>query len=541
MTRLPDPLTSRAFLFGTSSYRDPTGNLKAITQVEENVAELADILTDPLLGGLSEANCEVLLNEPDLGVLGRRLEDAAKAARDTLVIYYSGHGWPSGGGSLYLAQPNSHWDYMRRTAMPYEWIVEACAESPARNKVIILDCCFSGRALRPFHLSGGDAELAAQIDIRGAFIMASSAASSVSEFAVDERHTAFTGELVTLLRHGIPGAPRLIELNGLFLELAQRLIARSLPQPQQGGSGTAHRLALTQNASYVTSGPNVGDSDGNAVPSRRIIANGSLKGPGNAGALARPRKPTPVIIDEFPDHHQFHEPVSYTKYCFVDGGGDLRSAEESARIHWDNFSRYLEAVAQYCVGSAWTADRPNLDQLVTQSYEWRRLIPRVDALGRRIEAHYQKRARLFPAQFVHEINGLVDDVDNLLRSHYRGLPVFSGLRGSAGRMATRRKILSIAEENRAWYYYYLRQLAEFCVELDPEATHDDVAKTLHEILPAYAVFEKRIHDFESEQARTVPENRSAARDHLARNHRFLCGIVKEIDVCFRLGVLEGAF
>ena len=81
--------------------------------------------------------------------LGEAVSDAARQAEDILVIYYVGHGLVSPAGDLFLAagQTNSRPHRLAHTAFPYRTLRQYAIESRARLKIVILDCCFSGRAI----------------------------------------------------------------------------------------------------------------------------------------------------------------------------------------------------------------------------------------------------------------------------------------------------------------------------------------------------------------------------------------------------------
>jgi hypothetical protein len=75
--------------------------------------------------------------------------------------------------------------------------------SPAMNKVLILDCCFSGRAIQA--LADNDSVIYGQIEISGACTISSTSANRIAIMLPGERYTAFTAELLSLLRDGLPG------------------------------------------------------------------------------------------------------------------------------------------------------------------------------------------------------------------------------------------------------------------------------------------------------------------------------------------------
>jgi hypothetical protein len=61
-------------------------------------------------------------------------------------IYGTGPG-PEQSGELCLTLPNTEFNHPDVTGIEYRHIRSALLHSPARIKVVILDCCFSGRAI----------------------------------------------------------------------------------------------------------------------------------------------------------------------------------------------------------------------------------------------------------------------------------------------------------------------------------------------------------------------------------------------------------
>ncbi len=118
------------------------------------------------------------------------------------------------------------------------------ADSPATKKVVILDCCFSGRALAD--LAGDEETIAGQVGIEGVYTLTATPRNAVALAPPGERYTAFTGALLDLLCGGIPGGPELLTFAAIFPRLKRTLISRQLPQPDQQNTGTIAHLALTR-------------------------------------------------------------------------------------------------------------------------------------------------------------------------------------------------------------------------------------------------------------------------------------------------------
>ncbi|WP_062205211.1 caspase family protein [Streptomyces sp. NBRC 109706] len=249
---LPDPAASRAVLIGGAEYE----RLDQLPAVRANLRDLAASLRDPLLWGLPEQHC-VVVGDPTSAVgLLDPVHRAGEEAEDTLVVYYAGHGLRDpDSADLYLAlsgsRPNTGY-----TAVAYEHLRTALRQSRARRKVLILDCCFSGRAARTLN---GTEDIAALAAVDGTYVLTASPPNRAALAPVGETYTAFTGELLRLLRSGIADGPEVIDLDTIYRELADRLRSRSRPSPRRSQENDIGRLPLVRNraraAPDVPAGP----------------------------------------------------------------------------------------------------------------------------------------------------------------------------------------------------------------------------------------------------------------------------------------------
>lgn len=191
--RLPDPERSYAIVIGTSTYSSE--GLEDLPAVGNNLTGLKGALTHPLFGGLPADRCVPV------------------------------------------------------SALPLELLRDVLADSRAANRVLILDCWFSGRAIPD--LGGVSEAVAGYVDVEGTYTLTATSATAVALAPVSAEYTAFTGELISLLGIGVPGGPELLTFGTLFPHLLHTLNARRLPIPRQRGIGTADRLALTRNPAYA--------------------------------------------------------------------------------------------------------------------------------------------------------------------------------------------------------------------------------------------------------------------------------------------------
>lgn len=246
---LPDPERSRVVLIGASRFS--SGELPDLPAVRNNLDELAGCLR-----GIGR--CTVVADPESPVALVDPVHDAAVEAEDTLIIYYAGHGLvhPRTLGLL-LAVVGSA-PGRTHTAVPYDHVRECLLDSPAARKVVILDCCYSGRAL------GGMADpttaVANEATVEGTYLLASAPPNKQALSPPGERFTAFTGALVNVLRRGIPDGPEHLRLDLIYRQVRDTLRRAALPEPQLRAANTAGELALIRNpwhGAVIVEGPNI--------------------------------------------------------------------------------------------------------------------------------------------------------------------------------------------------------------------------------------------------------------------------------------------
>lgn len=227
-------------LIGASRFDHP--ELPDLPAVRHNLHGLAACFRDPTLWG---ARCTIVADPDSTVALVDPVHEAAAEAEDTLLVYYAGHGLvhPRTLGLL-LAVTGS---YPGRThsAVPYDLVRDNVIEARAARKVVILDCCYSGRAL------GGMADpttaVADQASAEGTYLLASAPPNKQALSPPGETYTAFTGALLALLTRGVPNGPPLLRLDTIYRHVRDTLRRGSRPEPQIRADNTAGDLPLVRN------------------------------------------------------------------------------------------------------------------------------------------------------------------------------------------------------------------------------------------------------------------------------------------------------
>ncbi|MGW0942807.1 caspase family protein [Streptomyces sp. NPDC002623] len=249
--RLPDSEKSRIVLIGSSRYEST--ELPDVPAIRNNVSTLFDTFTDAATGIIAPENCTTLLDPADQSSVGELVASSSEQAEDLLLIYYAGHGLLSTARhELFLSTTNTLPGLrLPFTGVDYSYIRDACMESSARTRVVILDCCYSGRAISgTLSASESDAVFFNQIQVAGTYVLAASPGHSVAKAYPGDRFTVFTGELLRILREGISGAESLLTLNSIYKHLQSSLRASGNPIPQQQITENSDVMALAKNAAF---------------------------------------------------------------------------------------------------------------------------------------------------------------------------------------------------------------------------------------------------------------------------------------------------
>ncbi|MER7003926.1 YqgE/AlgH family protein [Dactylosporangium sp. NPDC000555] len=246
MAKLADPRGSRAVLVGGARYE----SLPEVPAITRNLNGLAGVLQDPDLWGLAPDHCTVLADPDDAREVGRVLRRAADetAAEGMLVVYFAGHGLVDPvDGSLVLGLRDTDPAVPYEAGLPFEHIRRAVAGSRARRRLVILDCCYAGRATG--HLAAdetGTRVVADQAGTDETCLLVSAPRNRTAQAPPGEPHTAFTGELLRVLRGGLADRPAVLDVRTVWREVTNRLRERGFELPELRSAGD--ELPLVRNA-----------------------------------------------------------------------------------------------------------------------------------------------------------------------------------------------------------------------------------------------------------------------------------------------------
>ncbi|MEU8932490.1 caspase family protein [Streptomyces sp. NPDC048409] len=234
----PDRSSSRVLLIGTGHYRD--SGLPVIKAVTQNLESLKQALTHPDVGLLDNPDhCRVVADPTDQASVGAALAWAVREAEGLLLVYYAGHGVLDDDGLLHLALKTTDPEDIGFSAVPMELVKRNLGRAGAKARVLLLDCCFSGRAVSAMTDPGS--LLSGQLDLTGTYTLTSTTATAPSHAPVGAAHTAFTGALLHALAE-----PEPLTLDDIYNYVDRELSGLGLPRPQCRSVGGAKDLALVR-------------------------------------------------------------------------------------------------------------------------------------------------------------------------------------------------------------------------------------------------------------------------------------------------------
>ncbi|MFB6878957.1 tetratricopeptide repeat protein, partial [Streptomyces sp. NPDC056323] len=243
-----------AMLIATFDYQDSA--LRQLTAPAHDAKALAAVLKDPDIAGFEVTT---LVNQPHY-LIGEAIGDFYRDARrdDLTLLYFTGHGLKDDDGRLYLAMTNTRRDRLLFTALAAEQIDQAMEECNSRQKVLILDCCYSG-AFPAGRISKSDTAVHAleRFRGRGRTVLTASDATQYS-FEGNQLHgqavqSVFTRYLVDGLRDGSAdldgdGDITLDELYGYVYDRVVDEMPQQRPKRQDNVEG---RIVIARNVNWA--------------------------------------------------------------------------------------------------------------------------------------------------------------------------------------------------------------------------------------------------------------------------------------------------
>jgi hypothetical protein len=236
----------RILLMGTATHQGPT--LTPVPAVARTMEALRLRLVERCR--VNPEQIRSVLDPPDARTMAAALAEQARLTQTVLLVYYLGHGLLGSGGELYLAASNTDQltpGLAAHQALSFSAVREALGAARASAVVVVLDCCFSGRA----SLGGRRLETSFTLPpTHGMYLLSS--AEQLALAPADNTYTTFTGELINLLDHGDPRGPHLLTLDAAYDYLFRALRAKNGPLPRRQAGDQSGGLVLATNPAQPT-------------------------------------------------------------------------------------------------------------------------------------------------------------------------------------------------------------------------------------------------------------------------------------------------
>lgn len=239
-----NPASSRAVLIGSSDY----GNLTPLPSVMANLDDLRDALANEDIWGLPPGNVTLLRNPTHDDTVYDDLRNAARLVEPDglLLFYFAGHGLIYR-GDLRLGLPGADPSHPDERTLDYAKLRETTALCRANRRVIILDCCFAGRAGLELFSAADAARQLGHHEAEDACLLLAVGANRAATAPAHERNTAFTGALLDLLTNGSELSDPVLTVRIIADEVTQRLTADNLERPELRLSNQAGDIPLARN------------------------------------------------------------------------------------------------------------------------------------------------------------------------------------------------------------------------------------------------------------------------------------------------------
>jgi Effector Associated Constant Component 1/Caspase domain len=251
----PDPQKSSCVLIGVSDY----SRLPRLQAVKQNVLQLEKALKDPAIWGIPSDRVHNVPYPHRAAAIREAISAAKSEATDTLLVYYAGHGLYDKDKKLLLALPEATGKDTEET-ISWKELAELIRNANCNRRVVWLDCCYAGLAVpdkeTPDQEPPPDLLGVAKVD--AIYMLVAAEWHEEARAPEGEECTAFTSELLSVLRNGIaPGPPaqEFLNLNDIHQKTRDALRKKHRPEPGRHDPGSIGHLPHFQNNATVPNSP----------------------------------------------------------------------------------------------------------------------------------------------------------------------------------------------------------------------------------------------------------------------------------------------
>jgi len=242
---------TRIVLVGTSRCDLDRDMLPPVPHAERNINHLATIFTNPEICGLDEKCIIKVLDKANANEIIEEIARAAQEATDTLLVYYVGHGlYGDSENAIYLAAGKTTEGNKAFNAVQINLVRQAIRMSRARKRILILDCCYSGRALEgTLAAHSAETTVTPALDLEGTFGIAAVPGNAKALAPPGEKFTRFTGALIDVLEKGCETKEKFLTIEDVFREVERKIWRKGdspLPKKSNWDRGEKFVFALNR-------------------------------------------------------------------------------------------------------------------------------------------------------------------------------------------------------------------------------------------------------------------------------------------------------
>lgn len=246
---LANPESSAVVLIGTAEYDH--ADVNNVPSIRANLDDLREVLTDPNVWGVPPHNVTLLRDMGSPADVSRAMRAAAERTREDgmFLVYFCGHGFPHE-TELVLGLRDVDPAYPDDNGLRYAQVHRAVRRARTLRRIVILDCCFAGRASREM-LDASDAVKQvvsrAEIQTEKTGVLVAVGPNELAMAPLDKRNTAFTDALLRVLRDGSPVPEPLLTVRTIADQVTREVVAAGYLRPEFRESNGAGDLPFVRN------------------------------------------------------------------------------------------------------------------------------------------------------------------------------------------------------------------------------------------------------------------------------------------------------
>ena len=196
------------FAIGNSEY-DEISKFPKIPYARNDASGVFDVLVKAKTSIINENTSTIVLNSSLKNLRQKLSSFFSKLEKgDMVVFYFAGHGKKVGRNRLFLVMTDSKSGNLASTGFNIESLIPFFEEIGISRYLIILDCCYSGIAVKAIGYSGRNTKSPDEINLDfiggyGKVVIASSSEYGIAHELPELKHGLFTYYFINAIKYGI--------------------------------------------------------------------------------------------------------------------------------------------------------------------------------------------------------------------------------------------------------------------------------------------------------------------------------------------------